>query len=153
MSLRSTVAIVKMRALRRLSASETFGCLRACSHKHWGRAALTRPNMRDARRSACVHPHKPCNKAGAALPGLPLEIFFHDGVEGLGRSAALQRLARHQPCCAPAPCIPSPSLQRDPQALCEHALGSSPVIQQAHDLLPFHRYAGHINCKIVDARP
>ena len=28
--------------------------------------------MRDARRSACVHPHKPCNKVGMALSWLPL---------------------------------------------------------------------------------
>ena len=34
--------------------------------------------------------------------------------------------ARH--CCATAPSIPSPSLQRESQALCEHALVHMPLI-------------------------
>ena len=47
--------------------------------------------MRDARRSAGAHPR---NNAVAALSWLPLIMEITNGVEGLGRSALLRRLAR-----------------------------------------------------------
>ena len=50
--------------------------------------------MRDARRSAGAHPRTAGNNAVAALSWLPLIMEITNGVEGLGRSALLRRLAR-----------------------------------------------------------
>ena len=50
--------------------------------------------MRDARRSAGAHPRKAGNNAVATLSWLPLIMEITNGVEGLGRSALLRRLAR-----------------------------------------------------------
>ena len=50
--------------------------------------------MRDARRSAGAHPRKAGNNAVTALSWLPLIMELTNGVEGLGRSALLRRLAR-----------------------------------------------------------
>ena len=50
--------------------------------------------MRDARRSAGAHSRKVGNNAVAALSWLPLIMEITNGVEGLGRSALLRRLAR-----------------------------------------------------------
>ena len=55
---------------------------------------MTRLAMRDARRSAGAHPRKAGNNAVAALSWLPLIMEITNGVEGLGRSALLRRLAR-----------------------------------------------------------
>ena len=99
-------------------------CLpRACSRKHWVRAATTRPSMRDARCSAGGHPRKTGNKAGAALSWLPLILKSPMGLKAWGGLRCCGGLQGARHCCATAPSIPSPSLQRESQALCEHALG------------------------------
>ena len=57
------------------------------------------PVHQGARRSACVRTLKERNAEGRAL------VSFPSGCLAKGPSATLPALARHQPCCARAPCI------------------------------------------------
>ena len=64
-----------------------------------GSRSSPEPVHQGARRSACVRTLKERNAEGRAL------VSFPSGCLAKGPSATLPALARHQPCCARAPCI------------------------------------------------